>query len=72
MLTDEKDQIIDKVLNTLQFIHSKFTKCGGLSDGQRQRLLIALELLDNRQVLFLDEPTSGFIILCSAIPQFIT
>lgn len=48
---------IDNVLNTLQLIRSKFTKCGSLSGGQRKRLSIALELLDNRQVLFLDEPT---------------
>ncbi|XP_031623711.1 ATP-binding cassette sub-family G member 1 [Contarinia nasturtii] len=59
MSVDEKNLIIDNVLNTLQLIRSKYTKCGSLSGGQRKRLSIALELLDNRQVLFLDEPTSG-------------
>lgn len=49
---------IDNILDTLHLKFTKLTRCGNLSGGQKKRLSIALELIDNPPVLFLDEPTT--------------
>ena len=49
------DQLIDS-LNLSEFLDSDAKKISG---GQRQRLLLALALINNPEVIFLDEPTTG-------------
>lgn len=54
-----KHSQILELLEMLGLSHCYDTLCGKLSGGQKKRLDIALELLTNPSVLFLDEPTTG-------------
>jgi ABC-type multidrug transport system ATPase subunit len=61
---DEITRKIGKILTDLGLEHTKDLKVGTLlnqkiSGGQRKRLNIALELIRQPSVLFVDEPTSG-------------
>ncbi|XP_075974239.1 ATP-binding cassette sub-family G member 4-like [Anticarsia gemmatalis] len=54
-----KMSVITDIISTLGLSGSENTRCANLSGGQKKRLSIAVELIDNPPVLFLDEPTTG-------------
>ena len=61
---EELTQLVHKTLNNLGLYERKDLKVGSpmnkmISGGQRKRLNIALELIREPSILFVDEPTSG-------------
>lgn len=62
--TEEIEKLVDEMLSTLGLAETRDLKVGNpldktISGGQRKRLNIALELIREPAVLFVDEPTSG-------------
>lgn len=61
---EEQRQLIEKALNDFDLVEARDLRVGTplnkiLSGGQRKRLNIALELMREPSILFVDEPTSG-------------
>ncbi len=61
---DELTELVNKTLSNLGLFERKDLKVGSplnkmISGGQRKRLNIALELIREPSILFVDEPTSG-------------
>lgn len=55
----EKKTIIESILSSLGMMKQLHTFVKHLSGGQQKRLSIAMELVDDPAILFLDEPTTG-------------
>ncbi|XP_070504951.1 ATP-binding cassette sub-family G member 1-like [Chironomus tepperi] len=55
----EKNSRIENILTALGLYDHQFTITERLSGGQKKRLSVALELINNPTVLWLDEPTTG-------------
>lgn len=67
---EDKKLVVDEVLNTLGLTACRNTRSEYLSGGQKKRLAVALELVSNPPIIFLDEPTTGLDVV--AIKQCIS
>lgn len=58
MITSQDKEIIDKAINDVNLSHKKDCKINEISDGEKQRAIIAKALAQDTPLILLDEPTA--------------
>lgn len=56
---DKESEKIIKILESLGLKNKLFEKTEKLSGGEKQRLLVAIEIYNDKSIIFADEPTSN-------------
>lgn len=57
----QKIDVVEEIIHQLRLEKTMDTECSQLSGGELKRLSIAQELVNNPPILFLDEPTTGYL-----------
>ena len=50
---------VEKMLHEVELMENQYQLANTLSGGQRRKLSVAIALIGDAKVIFLDEPTSG-------------
>ncbi|CAI2386299.1 unnamed protein product [Moneuplotes crassus] len=59
ILAHKRDSLIQKVMNELDLESFKHVRCEKLSGGNKRKLSVAMAMIGNPPIIFLDEPSTG-------------